>query len=338
VAVILSGTSCGVRPAEPGGTAIAAGVSLTSCDLGSSVHNIAWSPDGAEIFYLTYDGGDALNNVAFSVAVKAARADRRETRIVEGFAPQHYYLGLAAPPDASAIYTDVLDDTSGRVISTLVDVLGKNRIGEVANATALAASGDDRHVVSTDITTSIFDISTRAVVESDASLGRDARPGIAFSPAGDQFFLAAPSAGVGLTLDTMGNLLARPAVPWQEGGLASPSWNADGIRILLADTSGAFRILNVTTGATTMLGAPVADGGFVSACAAWSRDGTKVFFWNKLCSDGGPSCIYVADAETGVATFVISAEGFFAGDLAVSPDGKRLAYTSVSGLYVVDLP
>ena len=349
---LVAGSSCGgaavgpLFPEGPSGPALASDVSFSSCGVGNTVHAIAWSADGSEIFFVAYTMvGGALNNLE----VKAVKADGSGTRIVEPFAPHRFYSGLAAPPDASAIYTIALDtSTSGGVTYTLVDVLGNKPIGQVGSAAAFAASGDDRHVVSIDMTASIFDTSTGTMVQSTASVGNGVGAGIAFSPAGDQFFVANPNGGQGMTLDTNGNVLGTPFVPEQGWGLASPSWNADGIRVLFADTNRTFQIMNVTNGTTTMVQAPVADSGFVDACAAWSSDGTKVVFWDSVCTDGGTDCsiskndlrtdAYVADAKTGVATSVIGAKDFFSGDLAVSPDGKRLAYTSLMSLYVVDLP
>ena len=276
------------RAAEPDGTAIAADVSPTSCDFGSSVHNVAWSADGAEIFYLTYDGGDSLGNVAVKVAVKAARADRRETRNIEGFAPQHYYLGLAAPPDASAIYTTVIDDTRGAWSARWSTSSAKTESARSRTRRPSRPRGPSSRRLYRRHHFDLRHIDRRGV-KSNASLGRDSYPGMRSLRLEINLLLAAPGAGVGLTLDTMGSLPAMPAVPQQEGRLASPSWNADGIRILLTDTSGAFQILNVTTGATTMVGAPVADGGFVSPCAAWSRDGTKVLFRTTCAPMEGPT-------------------------------------------------
>ena len=350
-AALAAGSSCAdpsvgpLLPVGPNGPALADDVSFSSCGVGNAVHAIAWSADGSEIFFVAYTQvGGELNNLE----VKAVKADGSGTRIVEPFAPQRYYLGLAATADASAIYTTALDtNPSGDTTYTLLEVLGKKTLGQVGNGEDFAASGDDQHVVSVDATASIFDISTGAMVQSSASTGGN-WGGIAFSPSGDQFFLAKPYGGQGMTLDTMGHVLATPSVPEQEWGLASPSWNADGIRVLFADKSRAFQIVNVTDGTTTMVQAPVADSGIVDSCAAWTPDGTKVVFWDNVCTDGGTECsistnnlrtdAFVADAKTGMATSVIGAKDFFSHDLAVSPDGKRLAYTSITSLYVVDLP
>jgi hypothetical protein len=329
-------------PAGPSGPALAGDVSGG----GNAVHGIAWSADGSEIFFVAYTmvGGE-LNDLE----IKAVKTDGSGTRIVEPFAPHRYYSGLAAPPDASAIYTIALDtSTSGGVTYTLVDVLGNKPIGQVGSSAAFAASGDHRHVVSIDMTASIFDTSTGTMVQSTASVGNGVGAGIAFSPAGDQFFVANPNGGQGMTLDTAGNLLAMPTVPEQGWGLAAPSWNVDGLRVLYADTNRAYQIVNVTNATTTTVAVPTAASGIVAPSAAWSPDGTRVVFWDSVCTDGGTDCsiskndlrtdAYVADAKTGVATSVIGGKDFFSGDLAVSPDGKRLAYTSVTSLYVVDLP
>jgi Tol biopolymer transport system component len=105
-------------------------------------------------------------------------------------------------------------------------------------------------------------------------------------------------------------------------------------------------------GPASVGGAPLAPpqppSGIITGCAVWSPDGTKAVFWDNVCTDGTHSCsisknnlrtdIYVADAATGTATSVIGAKGFFSGDVAISPDGQRLAYTSLTDLYVIDLP
>jgi hypothetical protein len=341
-AAFAAGSSCAALPEGPMGPSLAGDVSGG----GNAVHAIAWSADGSEIFFVGYT---MIGGVLSNLEVKAAKVDGSGTRIVEPFAPHRFYSGLAAPPDASALYTTIGDvSTSDATTYTLVDVLGNKPIGQVGSAADFAASGDDRHVVSMDTTASIFDASTGAMVQSSASLGGGSWAGIAFSPAGDQFFVATPDGGYGMTFDIAGNVLATPTIPVQGSGLAAPSWNADGLRLLYADTNQAFQILNVTNGTTTTVAVPTAASGQVDARAAWSPDGTKVVFWDNVCTDGGTDCsisknnlrtdAYVADAKTGVATSVIGAKDFFSGDLAVSPDGKRLAYTSITNLYVVDLP
>jgi hypothetical protein len=316
------------------------------CDPDEPQPKIVWSADGSEIFYVP--STTVNDTTGAGLEIEAAKADGSGTRVVEPLIAGATYGGLASPPDGSALYYTV-DDPSGVSISySISEAFSQRPLPGTTGAIVLAASSDDVHVAYAGRALSIYDTSSGAIVQANASTP-DATgwSTVAFSPTGDQVFVAGYSGGA--TVDLTGNLLASTSLLSLHP--ATANWNADGIRVFLATgllASQSYQIQNVTSGAVINVAAPTPARTSWS-CTGWSPDANTVAFWNSSCTDGGAYCLpgdttyradlYVVSASSGAATWIAGiGDGGGGGDVAFSPDGSRLAYTWGSDLYVSSLP
>ncbi len=351
VAALLSETACSSPSPSPVPPQVGLAVAhdaFGSCEPDLPQSKIVWSADGSEIFYVAYT---TVNGTLGPIEIEAAKADGSGTRVVEaplpGDAPYGQfasYGGLASPPDGSALYYTVDDPSS--VSYSISEAFNQGPLPGTAGAVALAASSDDVHVAYAWRTLSIYDRSSGAIVQAGTPYSTGWST-VAFSPTGDQLFVAGHPGGA--TVDLSGNLLASTPLLSQQP--ATANWNADGIRVLLAtgpQPSQSYQIQNVTSGAVIGVATPTPARSFWS-CTGWSPDGNTVAFWNSSCSDGGAYCLpgdavyrtdlYLVDAASGAATWLAGiGESGGGGDVAFSPDGSRLAYIWGSDLYVSALP
>ncbi len=121
-------------------------------------------------------------------------------------------------------------------------------------------------------------------------------------------------------------------------------WGASGIEAL-AEVSEQYRVLNLTTGGSVLVGtiqqtdeAPYE--GWAAGHEAWSADGSRVAYWIGRCHQwaGVFDCaviryaLYVADAHSGTRVRVAyTSRG--PGPTVFSPDGRRILYYGGASVY-----
>jgi hypothetical protein len=313
------------------------------CDISSAQPQIVWSADGSEIYYVAYG---VAGNYLGALEIKAAKADGSGTRVVQTATGDETFDALASPPDGSAVYYDV-DDNTEETSGTIAEALTSKTLPGTATASVMAASSDDRHLAYGWRSAFIYDLVTGGSTAIGSAPNGSTWWALAFSPGGDQLLAAAP--GTSVIVDLAGNLVASTPVPAMYGG-ASANWNATGARLFFSDGQiiPTYQLQNVTTGTITPV-TPSMKTAATWTCSGWSHDGTTVAFWSASCTGGASLCLsgeddsrtdlYLADASSGTTTWVAGiGDSAVVGDIAFSPDGTRIAYVWNRSLYVSPVP
>jgi len=111
-----------------------------------------------------------------------------------------------------------------------------------------------------------------------------------------------------------------------------PVWSPDGKRIAYQSSNLGLWIVDIATRTTREI-FPV-EKGYEATGFAWSPNGQKIAFLNKVASLGGtPEMLVVNTDSTGKAVQLIPQAGYYFGGAVWSPDGKRILYGSSAGDY-----
>lgn len=306
------------------------------------VGEIAWSANGAEVFFQTAESPGRL----------AAASMTGGTRFLDG--PRDGYYDLVAAADGSAVYFAADLSAGARSVYRLPLSGGSVQTLTTRGTSTIAAAPADGRLAlpSPDGTLVAFSARPDSIFVQTVATG--ARSFVAvgcerivdWSPDQKTLLCQTGRAGTGvfrtMSLATGATAIIEivplnqgtmQMIDWQAGGLRASYLNIGGIFLWNSQTQSGTPILALAGGPATSLDPRNAD---------WSRDGTKVAYWVHQClvqrglgaCERGQSLLYITDIPRNRTGMVAVAKGGQGGQfLALSPDGSRVAYLFDGRIY-----
>ena len=300
--------------------------------------NIRWE-DSAEIVYNTVSLTPRITDIL------ALRLSNNSTRTIHrgGNVGGGSYHRVEVSPDGRLVYfsvrkaivtdIDILQAAPGAepvMIAAHAKSIGSTHKNAGAGA-AILATPDSRgaaYAVGPD-SMRMYDASTR----TSRRIGEGCETPVAFSPDGLQL-LCRPGIGPARIMSVAtgsSDVLSLPAGAW------SVFWDVQGIRVISFGTNNLV-LHDLSTGANTTFLTPTALRPFELLTAtvpiAWSRDGRRIAYSTSLNNPFGSAAtehvVHVFDIQSGTtqraAVIKVGSRDPAIGQMAFSPDGRRLAY------------
>jgi len=310
------------------------GIALTAREDEQTGQHV-WSADGREIFYVSAQSGSAYRLRAVNVTDKTKRTvdgiDRDYGLI--GISPNGIYLYYTARPFSRDAHTLYRVPVSGQNAEPVLNNIGSVAISPHNDELAFTSSLGQAD--------SLFLYNTANRSRRFYAFGG----AVTFSPNSSQLaFLKIPSFqqpdSIYVVSLSLGSVQPFSISTGLSGAydLTRFRWDANGLRVLVVSTAGSF-ILDIMARTTT----PVSNG-VLSAFLDWSPDGNKIATWSREAAATLPFGLYLTDLANANRTtrigFGIVNDSAFGGEgqLAFSPDNRRIAIAFRGQLYVKDLP
>lgn len=347
-AVLVAAAACDVGdpiapsnelPEDPG-TIIAAAGSIQNAT------NLAWSADGSVLTFVTGTG-----------TLAALDLGSGQVAIIDGARDEHAELSAARA--GGAVY--FLADRSGGRRSAYRLAPGGSAVRLTSRApgsgplvpgdgTLVAGGPGDRE------TAYVVDPDSLYVFDNAKATQRFVTAGctriVAFSPTGSRVLCKRPTQGTyGIFALADGALETVALQPSEtESLLLRTRWSEDDTIHTLYRTATRFRLRSAATGSAFSLWMPVSFGGVQGTDFqywSWSADGGRFVFWIHEClkldrlggCGFGQSVLYAVDipGNTGRPVAVVKGE-HGAERVAISPDGRRLAFVFENRLHIQVIP
>jgi hypothetical protein len=324
------------------------GVELAGSTGVTVASSLFWSPDGTEIYF------EAGRPAWLRATVVATGA----TRVVDG--PRDDYIDASAAAGGAAVIFSANRANGRRTTYWLAAATGQITVlTNRAPGTDVANPSDGALVLGSPA-------GERAayIVYPDSLFLFDAQTGdhrfvmfgciraIAFSPDGSRLLCrrdAEGDAGYGVVTLANGGVGDIVLVPAEVALLKLVRWDEDAIRTLYRTTT-RFRVRTVEAGNATTIWWPGPGAGFRVLDFinySWSLDGGRFAFWTHEClrldrvgnCGYGQSLLHVVDMKSNTGQTVVVAKGTRGGEqVALSPDGRRVAYVFNARIFVQVMP
>ena len=334
-------------------------------DSGPGGHGVAFSPDGKQLLTVSGEANATLWDVSTGNAILKLEGHSAHLATVaissdgkmfatgsddgtaklwdaatgkELFAlgdEEAFALYVAFSPDGKILYTGsdgfpitAWDTATGEKLFT------SSEPGNGTDVTAIAASPDGTRIATGDFDTTvkIWDAATGTLLLK--LFGHSSYVnGLSFSPDGKILATASEDGSVRLWDAETGKALLT--LSGHASGVLSVAFSADGERLYTSSRDGTGKIWNLSTSAGSDALNLVGHTSRV-ATVAYRPDG------KQLATFGWDGTVRIWDAITGAELHMIALEGDygtgngFAGNVAYSPDGKRLAYNDLNTTRIID--
>jgi hypothetical protein len=303
---------------------------------------IAWSPDGNEIYFESPGATASL----FAATLSGGAPRQLDTG-------RDAYFDITASPAGDAVYF-AADLSGGTRTSYRLPLNGGAPIALTSRApSALAQFRADGKVAlpSPSGATVAFTVSPDSVFTYGVAGGvrtfiaTGCERIVTFSPSGAEVLCVNGTAGTGvyrtLTLAT-GAISDVTVLPPTEGIPMAVHWGAAGIRALYQPAFGGLSFW-ANGGRTDYFELPDRGGLILDARnSSWSSDGDRIAFWVHEClrrrglttCEEGQSILYIGEIGADRAGIVAVAHGEVSGQfIALSPAASRVAYTFEELIY-----